>query len=97
MRSFRSTDSEELFRRAEGLESAGSRRFSLHDAEVSVTDAVPSDRAFRSDYRDAVGHAVVDLLSWCRRQTGGLTFSIYDTTPEQCQMSEPSEYFDEDP
>jgi len=64
VRSFRSTDSEELFLRAEGLEPAGSRRFSLHDAEVSVTDAVPSDRAFRSDYRDAVGHAVVDLQSW---------------------------------
>ena len=64
---------------------------------VRVIYAVPSDRAFRSDYRDAVGHAVVDLQSWYRRQTGGLTFSIYDTTPEQCQMSESADYFDEDP
>ena len=64
---------------------------------VRVIYAVPSDRAFRSDYRDAVGHAVVDLQSWYRRQTGGLTFSIHDTTPEQCQMSESSDHFDQDP
>ena len=64
---------------------------------VRMIYAAPSDRAFRSDYRDAVGHAVVDLQSWFRRQTGGLTFSIYDTTPEQCQMSEASGHFDQDP
>ena len=64
---------------------------------VRIIYAVPSDRAFRSDYRDAVGHAVVDLQSWYRRQTGGLTFSIYDTTPEQCQLSEAADHFDQDP
>ena len=60
---------------------------------VRVLYAAPSDRAFRSDYRDAVQHAIVDLQSWFRRQTGGLTFSIYDTTPEQCQLGEASDFY----
>lgn len=60
---------------------------------VRVLYAAPADREFRSDYRDAIQHAIVDLQSWFRRQTGGLTFSIYDTTPEQCQLSEASDYY----
>ena len=40
---------------------------------VRVIYAVPSDRAFRSDYRDAVGHAVVDL------QHDGFAVSPYDS------------------
>ena len=63
---------------------------------VRVLYAAPSDREFRSDYRDAIQHAIVDLQSWYRRQTGGLTFSLYNTTPEQCQLSETSEYYDQD-
>ena len=63
---------------------------------VRVIYAAPTDRAFRSDYRDAIQHAIVDLQSWYRQQTGGLTFSIYDTTPGQCQLSESSEYYDQD-
>ena len=54
---------------------------------VRVIYAAPSDREFRSDYRDAIQHAIVDLQSWYRRQLGGLTFSLYDATPEQCQLS----------
>ena len=64
---------------------------------VRMMYATPSDRAFRSDYRDAIRHAVVDLQSWYRRQTGGLTFSLHDSTPEQCQLSETSDYYDQDP
>ena len=54
---------------------------------VRVIYAAPWDREFRSDYRDAIQHAIVDLQSWYRRQLGGLTFSLYDATPEQCQLS----------
>ena len=64
---------------------------------VRLIYAAPSDREFRSDYRDALGHATVNLQSWYRRHLGGLTFSIYDTTPEQCRMSENADYFDHSP
>ena len=64
---------------------------------VRVIYAAPSDRKFRSDYRDAIQHAIVDLQSWYRRQLGGLTFSLYDATPELCQLSETSDYYDQDP
>ena len=64
---------------------------------VRMIYAAPADREFRSDYRDALGHATVDLQSWYRRQLGGLTFSIYDTTPELCRLSETADYFDQNP
>lgn len=64
---------------------------------VRMIYAAPTDREFRSDYRDAIRHAVVDLQSWYRGQTGGLTFSIYDTTPEQCRLSETADYYDQNP
>ena len=64
---------------------------------VRVIYAAPSDREFRSDYRDAIQHAIVDLQSWYRRELGGLTFSLYDATPEQCELSETSDYYDQDP
>ena len=63
---------------------------------VRVLYAAPSDREFRSEYRDAIQHAIVDLQSWFRQQTGGLTFSLYDATPEQCQLSETADYYDQD-
>ena len=64
---------------------------------VRMIYAAPADREFRSDYSDALRHATVDLQSWYRQQLGGLTFSIYDTTPEQCRMSENADYFDQSP
>ena len=70
---------------------------SLHETKtVRVIYAAPTDREFRSDYRDAIQHAIVDLQSWYRRQLGGLTFSLYDATPEQCQLGESSDYYDQD-
>ena len=60
---------------------------------VRVLYASPSDREFRADYSEAVSHAIVDLQSWYRRQLGGLTFSLYDATPEWCQMSEPADFY----
>ena len=64
---------------------------------VRMIYAAPADREFRSDYRNALRHATVDLQSWYRQQLGGLTFSIYDTMPEQCRMSENADYFDQSP
>ena len=63
---------------------------------VRLIYAAPSDREFRSDYRDAIEYAIVDLQSWFRQQTGGLTFSLYDATPEQCQLSETADYYRRD-
>ena len=60
---------------------------------VRVLYASPSDREFRSDYSEAISHAIVDLQSWYRRQLGGLTFSLYDATPVWCQMSEPADFY----
>ena len=60
---------------------------------VRVLYAVPTDREFRSDYREAIQHAIVDLQSWYRRELGGLTFSLYNATPEQCQLSEAEDFY----
>ena len=57
---------------------------------------VSAHRPIRSDYRDAMQHAIVDLQSWYRRQTGGLTFSLYDVTLEMCPLSEPSAHYHHD-
>ena len=60
---------------------------------VRVLYAAPADREFRPDYSEAISHAFVDMQSWYRWQLGGLTFSLYDATPEFCQMSETSEFY----
>ena len=61
---------------------------------VRVLYAIPSDREFRADASEAIANAIVDLQSWYRRELGGLTFSIYETTPEVCRMSEPEDYYE---
>lgn len=58
-----------------------------------VVYAAPSDRPFRPEFSSAVGHAVVEVQSWFRQQLGGLTFGIYDATPQWCQMSRDSDYY----
>ena len=60
---------------------------------VRVLYAIPSDREFRADYSEGVANAMVDIQSWYRRELGGLTFSLYETTPEVCRMSEPADYY----
>ena len=63
------------------------------EGTVRVLYVSPADRQFRADYREVITHAIVDVQSWYRRQMGGLTFQLYDATPEWCQMSEDSEYY----
>ena len=60
---------------------------------VRVIYAAPSDREFRADASEAIAHAIVDLQSWYRRELGGLTFSLYEATPEECRMSQPADYY----
>ena len=60
---------------------------------VRVVYAVPSDREFRSDYSEAIERAILGVQSWYRRQLNGLTFSLYDTVPQECQMGQPSEFY----
>ena len=60
---------------------------------VRVLYASPSDREFRADYSEGISHALVDLQSWYRRELGGLTFSLYQATPEWCQMSESEAFY----
>ena len=69
-------------------------RISLRtEGTVRVLYVSPADRQFRADYSEGITHVLVDLQSWYRRQTGGLTFSLYDTTPEHCRLPEPSDYY----
>ena len=69
-------------------------RISLRtERTVRVLYASPSDRQFRAAYSEGITHALVDLQSWYRRQTGGLTFSLYDATPEHCRLPEPEDYY----
>ena len=60
---------------------------------VRVIYAIPADREFRTDASEAIAHAIVDLQSWYRRELGGLTFSLYEATPEECRMSEPADFY----
>ena len=53
----------------------------------------PEDRPFRSEYSEGISKAIVDVQSWYRDQLGGLTFQLYNTSPEWCQMSEDSDYY----
>ena len=63
------------------------------EGTVRVLYVSPADRQFRADYSEVITHAIVDVQSWYRRQMGGLTFQLYDATPEWCQMSEDSDYY----
>ena len=60
---------------------------------VRVLYASPADREFRDDYSEGIEHTLVDLQSWYRQQLGGLTFSLYDVTPEHCQMDMPADFY----
>ena len=78
----------------QSAEVAVSVRISLRiEGTVRVLYVSPADRQFRADYSEGIAHALVDLQSWYRRQTGGLTFSLYDATPEHCRLPEPSDYY----
>ena len=78
----------------QSAEFAVSVRISLRsEGTVRVLYVSPADRQFRADYSEAITHAVVDVQSWFRRQTGGLTFSLYDATPEHCRLPQPSDYY----
>ena len=60
---------------------------------VRVLYAIPSDREFGAYTSGTIAHAMVDLQSWYRRELGGLTFSLYETTPEVCRMRQPADYY----
>ena len=63
------------------------------EGTVRVLYVSPADRQFRADYSEGITHALVDLQSWFRRQTGGLTFSLYESTPKHCRLPEPEDYY----
>ena len=78
----------------QSAEVAVSVRISLRtEGTVRVLYVSPADRQFRTDYSEAITNAFVDLQSWYRRQTGGLTFSLYESTPEHCRLPEPEDYY----
>ena len=61
--------------------------------KVRVIYAAPEDRPFRADVSLRISQAIVHAQSWFRRELGGLTFELHDTTPEFCQMTGDSEYY----
>ena len=63
------------------------------EGTVRVLYVSPANRQFRADYSEGITHALVDLQSWYRRQTGGLTFSLHEATPEHCRLPEPEDYY----
>ena len=69
-------------------------RISLRtEGTVRVLYVSPADRQFRADYSEAMTNAIVEVQSWYRRQTGGLTFQLYEATPEWCPMSKDADYY----
>ena len=60
---------------------------------VRVVYASPEDRQFRADYSEAIAYAMADVQSWFRRQTGGLTFGLYEATPEWCRLDGDNDYY----
>ncbi|MYE08245.1 MAG: hypothetical protein F4Y05_01425 [Acidimicrobiaceae bacterium] len=76
------------------VEVPASVRISTRSARsVRVIYAAPSDREFRADMSEHLANVTVDLQSWYRRELDGLTFSLYEATPEECRMSEPADYY----
>ena len=76
------------------VEVAVSVRISTHDTgTVRLLYATPSDREFRSDHSDAITHALVDVQSWYRQELSGLTFSLYDVTPQHCPLEMPADFY----
>ena len=61
--------------------------------KVRVIYAAPEDRPFRADLSFRISQAVVHAQSWVRRELGGLTFELHDTTPEFCQLTGDSDYY----
>ena len=62
-------------------------------APVRVLYAAPTDREFRSDYRQSIQNAFVDFQSWLRRELEGRTFSLSGITPEECRLSENADFY----
>ena len=60
---------------------------------VRVIYAAPADRPFRADYSSGISWAITDAQSWVRRQLGGLTFELYDSTPRFCQLPRDSDHY----
>ena len=62
-------------------------RISLRtEGTVRVLYLLPADRQLRADYSEIISNAIVEVQSWYRRQTGGLTFQLYAATPERCEL-----------
>ena len=82
------------FYEQQSVEVAVSVRISMQDTgSVRLLYAAPAEREFRADYSEYFQNAMVELQSWYRQQLGGLTFSLYDTKPQECRLPEPLEYY----
>ncbi len=61
--------------------------------KVRVIYAAPADRPFRADYSAGISRTIAHARTWFRRQLGGLTFELHDTTPEFCQLPEDFDHY----
>ena len=61
---------------------------------VRLLYVVPQNGQFRVDYGEAIAYTMAEVQSWFRRQLGGLTFDVYDMTPERCQLAENADFYD---
>ena len=61
---------------------------------VRLLYVVPQNGQFRVDYGEAIAYTMAEVQSWFRRQLEGLTFDVYDMTPERCQLAENADFYD---
>ncbi len=63
---------------------------------VRFVYAAPPDRIYRADYAAGISSAFQDLQSWYREELGGVTFSLFRSSPEYCVLPREADYYRDD-
>jgi hypothetical protein len=69
----------------------------IQDKTVRVVYLVSGDRSERTDYREAVAHAIRELQVWYGQQLGGPTFRLHDPVVEVARSAQPAAWFSSHP
>ena len=69
----------------------------LSPGQVRVLYAIPQDRSFRAGYDIAIRGAMAHLQTWYKNELSGSTFSVFTPEPEICRLTEPADYFAQNP
>ncbi len=63
---------------------------------VRLVYAAPQDRSYRADYAEGIASAFQDLQSWYREELDGVTFSLFQSSPEYCVLPNTADYYRDD-